>query len=65
MVMEAYRLFPAKDSFFIMPKSGTPKQFLQQLAGNATLMQQIKEGKSEARNKKNMGTGIDPVQTNT
>jgi len=52
-VMEAYRLFPAKDSFFIMPKSGNPENsFFNKLAGNATLMQQIKEGKSEAEIRK-------------
>ncbi len=48
-LLEAYRLFPAKDSFFIMPKSGNPENsFFNKLAGNAELMQQIKEGKSEA-----------------
>jgi uncharacterized protein YbbC (DUF1343 family) len=48
-LLEAYRLFPAKDSFFILPKSGNPENcFFNKLAGNAELMQQIKEGKSEA-----------------
>jgi uncharacterized protein YbbC (DUF1343 family) len=46
--LEAYRLFPKKDSFFIRPKSGDPEQsFFNKLAGNATLMQQIKKGVSE------------------
>jgi uncharacterized protein YbbC (DUF1343 family) len=46
--LEAYRLFPKKDSFFIRPKSGDPEQsFFNKLAGNATMMQQIKKGVSE------------------
>ena len=48
-LLEAYRLFPHKDSFFLAPASGKPADyFFHKLAGNDTLMQQIKEGKSEA-----------------
>jgi uncharacterized protein YbbC (DUF1343 family) len=44
----AYQLFPEKDKFFILPKSGNADEsFFNKLAGNATLMQQIKAGKSE------------------
>jgi uncharacterized protein YbbC (DUF1343 family) len=47
-LLEAYRLFPKKDSFFILPKSTNPEDiFFNKLAGNATLMQQIKKGVSE------------------
>ena len=47
-LLEAYKLFPAKDSFFILPKSGNADQsFFNKLAGNAELMQQIKSGVSE------------------
>jgi uncharacterized protein YbbC (DUF1343 family) len=47
-LMEAYRLFPDKDSFFIVPKSGKMDQsFFNKLAGNNDLWQQIKAGKSE------------------
>ena len=47
-LMEAYRLFPDKDSFFIVPKSGNMEQsFFNKLAGNNDLWQQIKAGKSE------------------
>ncbi len=47
-LMEAYRLFPEKDSFFIVPKSGKMDQsFFNKLAGNNDLWQQIKAGKSE------------------
>ncbi len=47
-LLDAYKLFPAKDSFFILPKSGNADQsFFNKLAGNAELMQQIKSGVSE------------------
>jgi len=48
-LMEAYRLFPGKDSFFIIPKSGKMEEsFFNKLAGNNDLWQQIKKGLSEA-----------------
>ena len=44
----AYQLFPVKDSFFIIPKSGKMEEsFFNRLAGNNDLWQQIKSGKSE------------------
>lgn len=47
-LMEAYRLFPDKDSFFIVPKSGDMEHsFFDKLAGNNELWQQIKNGISE------------------
>ncbi|MBM3159516.1 MAG: DUF1343 domain-containing protein [Bacteroidetes bacterium] len=47
-LLEAYRIFPQKDSFFLLPKSGDPTfSFFNKLAGNSTLMQQIKDGKDE------------------
>ena len=47
-LMEAYHLFPNKDSFFIVPKSGNMEQsFFDKLAGNNELWQQIKNGVSE------------------
>lgn len=47
-LMEAYRLFPQKDSFFILPKSGKMENsFFDKLAGNDDLWQQIKDGKTE------------------
>lgn len=47
-LLEAYRLFPNKDSFFLRPKSGkTEDYFFNKLAGNAILMEQIKAGKTE------------------
>ena len=47
-LLEAYRLFPGKESFFILPKSSNAEDiFFNKLAGNAALMQQIKKGVSE------------------
>jgi uncharacterized protein YbbC (DUF1343 family) len=47
-LMDAYRLFPDKDSFFIVPKSGNMEHsFFDKLAGNNELWQQIKNGVSE------------------
>ena len=47
-LIEAYRLFPQKDSFFIIPKSGKMEEsFFNKLAGNNELWQQVKAGKSE------------------
>ena len=45
-LMEAYRLFPGKDSFFLKTNS------FNRLAGNDVLMQQIKDGRSEEQIKK-------------
>ena len=48
-LIEAYRLFPDKEKFFILPKSGdADASFFNKLAGNSTLMQQIKSGASAA-----------------
>jgi uncharacterized protein YbbC (DUF1343 family) len=58
-LLEAYRLFPKKDSFFILPKSGKPEDiFFNRLAGNATLMQQIKKGVSEKEIRKSWEPGL-------
>ncbi|HEX8334200.1 MAG TPA: DUF1343 domain-containing protein [Segetibacter sp.] len=49
-LLEAYRLFPEKENFFIAPKKDNPKPtefFFNKLAGNSQLMQQIKAGKTE------------------
>jgi len=47
-LMEAYRLFPKKDSFFLVPKSGNMEQSsFVRLSGNNDLWQQIREGKTE------------------
>jgi len=47
-LIEAYKLFPEKDKFFILPKSGKMEEsFFNKLAGNNDLWQQIVAGKSE------------------
>jgi len=47
-LMEAYKLFPEKDKFFILPKSGKMEEsFFNKLAGNNELWQQIVAGKPE------------------
>jgi uncharacterized protein YbbC (DUF1343 family) len=52
-LIEAYKLFPQKDSFFILPKSGSMElSFFNKLAGNNDLWQQVKAGKSEAEIRK-------------
>ena len=48
LIIEIYKSFPQKDSFFIRPKSGEPTAyFFNKLAGNATLMQQLIASASE------------------
>ena len=49
-LIDAYKLFPDKDKFFLEPSNKNPKPedyFFNKLAGNAKLMQQIKDGLSE------------------
>jgi len=47
-LLDAYQLFPGKDSFFIIPKSGKMgESFFNRLAGNNELWQQVKSGQSE------------------
>lgn len=50
---EAYRLFPDKDKFFLLPKSGKMEEsFFNKLAGNNELWQQVKAGIPEAEIRK-------------
>lgn len=47
-LIEAYSLFPKKDSFFLIPKSGDMAQsFITKLSGNNELWQQIRKGLTE------------------
>lgn len=47
-LIEAYRLFPDKEKFFIIPKSGKMEDsFFSKLAGNNELWQQVKNGVPE------------------
>jgi len=50
LLLKAYKLFPDKKNFFILPKGGSGEQaFFNKLAGNSQLMQQIKAGVSEEK----------------
>lgn len=58
-LIEAYRLFPEKEKFFILPKSGDSRaSFFNKLAGNATLMEQLKAGTSEAAIRKSWAPAL-------
>lgn len=47
-LIEAYKLFPDKEKFFILPKSGKMEEsFFNKLAGNDILWKQLKEGVAE------------------
>lgn len=59
LILEMYNDFPQKDSFFLEPKSKEPTNyFFNKLAGNATLMQQLKAGASEAEIRKSWKPGL-------
>jgi uncharacterized protein YbbC (DUF1343 family) len=59
LIMEMYKSFPQKDSFFLMPKVNEPSNyFFNKLAGNASLMQQLKAGASEAEIRKSWEPGL-------
>jgi uncharacterized protein YbbC (DUF1343 family) len=59
LVLEMYKSFPQKDSFFLAPKSKEPTAyFFNKLAGNANLMQQLKDGVSEAEIRKTWKPGL-------
>jgi uncharacterized protein YbbC (DUF1343 family) len=58
-LLEAYRLFPKKDSFFIVPKSGKMEEcFFDKLAGNSELRLQIQKGLSEESIRKSWEPGL-------
>ncbi len=58
-LLQAYRLFPQKDSFFLRPKTDKPENyFFNKLAGNSELMQQLKDGKTAAEIKASWQPGI-------
>lgn len=47
-LINCYKMFPNNDSFFIKPKSeNTVDYFFNKLAGNNTLMEQLKQGKTD------------------
>ncbi len=58
-LLEAYRLFPEKEKFFLLPKSGKMEEsFFNKLAGNNDLWQQVKNGVSEVDIRKSWEPGL-------
>jgi uncharacterized protein YbbC (DUF1343 family) len=58
-LLKAYQLFPEKDQFFILPKSGKAEgMFFNKLAGNKELSEQIKQGLSEEDIRKTWEPGL-------
>ncbi|HEY0677066.1 MAG TPA: DUF1343 domain-containing protein [Chitinophagaceae bacterium] len=53
-LLKAYKMFPEKEKFFLTSKKDPKPEdyFFNKLAGNAALMQQIREGKSETEIRK-------------
>ncbi len=63
-LLDAYRLFPNKEEFFLPAASGKPQEyFFNKLAGNSTLMQQLKEGKSEEEIRKSWEPALNKFKT--
>lgn len=59
-LLEAYKLFPDKENFFIKPKSEKPTDyFFNKLAGSNELMEQIKSGKTEKEIRDSWAPGIE------
>ena len=61
-LLEAYRLFPDKEKFFLSAKKEQLTEtdyFFNKLAGNATLMQQVKNGVSEEEIRKSWQPGLE------
>jgi uncharacterized protein YbbC (DUF1343 family) len=58
-LIEAYKLFPEKEKFFITPKSGKPTDyFFNKLAGNDALQKQIIAGTSEKEIRASWAEGL-------
>ncbi len=60
-ILNAYKIYPNKDSFFLRPKKGNPAgpdYFFNKLAGNEKLMWQIMNSVSEAEIRKSWEPGI-------
>ncbi len=58
-LLEAYKRFPDKASFFRKPKSGKPDEYaFNRLAGSNQLMEQMIAGKSEAEIRESWQPGI-------
>lgn len=59
-LLEAYKLFPDKENFFIKPKTDKPTDyFFNKLAGSDALMNQIKAGKTEKEIRDSWAPGLE------
>jgi uncharacterized protein YbbC (DUF1343 family) len=61
-LLQAYRLFPDKENFFLRPKKSNPRSqdySFNRLAGNSELMQQIIDGKTEEEIRKSWQSKLD------
>lgn len=59
-LLEAYKLFPEKEKFFILPKSGKMEEsFFNRLAGNDILWRQVKDGITESAIRKSWAPQLD------
>jgi uncharacterized protein YbbC (DUF1343 family) len=59
-ILEAYKLFPDKENFFIKPKTDKPTDyFFNKLAGSDALMNQIKSGKTEKEIRESWSPGLE------
>ena len=56
-LIDAYKLFPKKDSFFL-DSFHLKNNFFNKLAGNDILVKQIKQGRSEAEIRKSWEPGL-------
>jgi uncharacterized protein YbbC (DUF1343 family) len=64
-LLKAYKLFPDKEQFFLNSKKDPKPEeyFFNKLAGNATLMQQIREGKTESEIRKSWEPELNEFKT--
>jgi uncharacterized protein YbbC (DUF1343 family) len=61
-LLQAYRLFPDKENFFLRPKKSNPRSqdySFNRVAGNSELMQQIIDGKTEEEIRKSWQSKLD------
>ncbi len=60
-LLQAYQAFPDKDNFFLRPRVADPKPanwFFNLLAGNASLMEQVRGGKTESEIRQSWEPGL-------
>jgi uncharacterized protein YbbC (DUF1343 family) len=60
-LLDAYKLFPDKNNFFLVAKKEVPTEtdyFFNKLAGNSTLMKQIKQGLAEKEIRESWQPGL-------